>query len=502
MTGAPPPHLLRELRDAASRKARRLKPLQVGEIFLYQPRDPALPGEPVTVVRAPRLDVQNPSVRIRFQDGSEQTVAPQRLKALPPGPKHTVARPLPPEQDPPLVQDARARPAWKRILALLDQLHGADSSGQPREALDDAVRHRSAQLAGMISPRGASREEKAALAAQLRTYAELDAARRRAAVPGRTGKPLLKAEPLPAPTVDAPEWLDQQQRRMLNAVAKSIHLRYFISDRDQRETVRVPRHVRQAIRDAGRSEDRSIEQPDAKAPRGSELHRQAADTYREMVATALDVCQLLAAGKDREARALLEQQQRHRVTYALAQRQIEALRPQLHTGRFFHGDILSVREEHAEYDEDGTFVCYHGMTQYYTRLTVIYDQDGHSLTIANAQELESRTATRAGDDAWRDLCRWMEDMSERREGKRQGRRQDDDGTLIYRDDDGHLRLRESVQQRYPRLVAALEVIRRSLEPAASDVEDAEIPGGEQHPARGYHEYRREKNLPPTLPYGP
>ncbi|SEI67727.1 hypothetical protein SAMN04488058_101316 [Deinococcus reticulitermitis] len=491
MTGAPPPHLLRELRDAASRKARRLKPLQVGETFFYQPRDPALPGEPVTVVRAPRLDVQNPSVRIRFEDGSEQSVPPQRLKVLPPSPKLTVALPPPPEQDPPLVQDARARPAWKRLLALLDQLHDADSSGQPREALDDAVRHRAAQLAGMISPRGASREEKAALAAQLRTYAELDAARRRAAAPGRAGKPPPKAEPLPAPTADTPEWLDQQQRRMLNAVAKSIHLRYFISDRDPRETVHVPRHVRQAIRDAGRSEGGLPEQPAARAPRGSELHRQAADTYREMVATALDVCQLLAVGKDREARALLEEQQRHRVTYALAQRQIEALRPQLHTGRFFHGDILSVREEHAEYDEAGAFVCYHGMTQYYTRLTVIYAEDGHRVTVANAQELESRTATRAGDDAWRDLCRWIEDMSERREGKRQGRRQDDDGTLIYRENEGSLRLRESIQVRYPRLPAALEVIRRSLETSGNDVLDSEIPRDEKHPARGYHEYQHE-----------
>lgn len=491
MSDAPPAHLVRELRDTQARKARRLTPMQPGASFRYLPRDAALPhaGEVVTVVRAPRLDVQNPSVRIRFEDGTEQSVPPQRLRAIT-GPVYRDAPPAP--EDPPLVQDARARPAWKRILSLLDELHEADRTGLPRGALDAAVHHRSAQLAGMISPSTGDVAAKAALAQQLRTYAELDATRRRAAGPGRAGKPLSRPDPLPAPTSDTPEWLDQQQRRMLNAIAKSIHLRYFISDRDRQRGVHVPRHVRQAIREAGRSEDRSIEQPDVKAPRASELHRQAADEYREMVATALEVCQLLAAGKGREANALLDQQQRHRIAYALAQRQIEALRPQMHTGRFFHGDILSVRDEHAEYDEEGTFVRYHGMTQYYTRLTVIYDQDGYRVTVANAQELESRTATRAGEDAWRDLCRWIEDLSERREGKRQGRRQDDDDTLIYRENEGSLRLRESVQARYPRLPAALEVIRRSLEPAANDVLDSEVPGTERHPERGYHAYEREQ----------
>lgn len=490
MSSAPPPAVLHELQASSNRKARRLKPMQPGKTFLYQPRDPGLPhfGETVTVVRAPRLDVQNPSVRIRFEDGTEESVPPQRLRAVT-GSVYRDTSPAP--EDPPLVQDARARPTWKRILNLLDELHEADQTGLPREQLDADVRHRTAQLAGMVSPSTSSSAEKAELTQQLRTYAELDAARRRASGPGRNGRPLPRPEPLPAPTTDAPEWLDQQQRKMVNAIARSIHLRYFISDRDRQRTVHVPAHVRRAIREAGRSEDRSIEQPDAKAPRASELHRMAADEYQAMVGTALEVCQLLAVGKVREANALFDQQQRHRIAYALAQRQIEALRPQMHTGRFFHGDILSVRDEHAEYDEEGTFVRYHGMTQYYTRLTVIYGPDGYSVTVANAQELESRTATRAGDEAWRDLCRWIEDMSERREGRRQGRRQEDSETLIYRENEGSLRLRESIQAQYPRLTAALEVIRRSLEPAANDVLDSEVPGTERHPERGYHAYHPE-----------
>lgn len=492
VSSPPPAAIVRELKAMQARKARRLTPMQPGEAFLYQPSKAGVPhaGETVTVVRAPRLDVQNASVRVRFEDGTEATVPPQRLKRLPPGEKYTVPLPPPPDQDPPLVQDARARPAWKRLLGLIQQLEDAERTGQPREPLEEAVRHRAAQLAGMISPRGTPADERSLLATQLRVYAGLDAARSRAAKPGRNGRPLPPERPLPAPTQDAPEWLDQQQRKMLNAIARSIHLRYFISDRDTHRTVRVPAHVRRAIREAGRSEDRSIEQPQAKPPRASEVHRAAADGYREMVGAALEVCQLLAAGKDREARALLDRQQAHRVTYALAQRQAEALRPAHHTGRYFHGDILSVRDEHAEYDEEGTFVRYHGMTQYYTRLTVIYDADGYSVTVANAHELESRTATHAGEAAWRDLCRWIEDTSDRREGKRQGRRQDDDAHLVYRDNDGHLRLRESIQQLYPRLPAALEVIRRALEPALSDVDMNDIPGDEKHPERGYHPYER------------
>lgn len=490
MTPPPTPAQLLELQAGRARRERRLSPMQPGAQFQYAPRDAACPhaGETVTVVRAPRLDVQNPTVRIRYPDGTEESVPPQRLRKLT-GP---VFRDTPPAgEDPQVVQDARARPGWKRLLGLIDQLEDADRTGQPREPLDEAIRHRTQQMAGTLSPRGTDADERAATAAQLRTYAELDAIRRRAQQPGRGGRPTPSADVLPAPTQDTPQWLDQQTRRMINAVAKSIHLRYFISDRDRQRTVNVPKHVRRAIREAGRSEDRSIEQPAAKAPRASELHREAADEYRAMVADALDICQLLAVGKEREARVLIDRQQAHRIKYALAQRQIEALRPALHTGRFFHGDILSVRDEHAEFDEEGAFIRYHGMTQYYTRLTVIYAEDGYSVTVANAHELESRTATRAGDQAWRDLTRWIEDTSERREGKRQGRRQDDDDTLIYRDNEGTLRLRESIQDRYPRLVDALEVIRRSLEPAASDVLPSEIPGDEQHPERGYHEYERQ-----------
>lgn len=480
MSDAPTREQMRELKASAARQARRLHPMQVGAQLQYWPLREATAhhGETVTVLRAPRPDVNVPTARVQFDDSTKASVPVHHLRPLPPGPLYRPGQPVP--EDPPAVQDARSRPVWERLLNVIDELADADLTGTPREPLDAAIRHRLAQLAGMVSPTGTPADEKGALAAQLRVYAELDAQRRRAARPGRGGHPIQPALRLREPTdrVDTLEWLDQEQRRMINVIARCIHLRYFISDRAQRHAVKVPVQVRAAVREAGRAEDRSIEQPSSTQPRASELHLLAADSYRAMVADALEVCQYLAVGKIREAQVLLQQQQAVRVKYALTTRQLEALRPLANTGRFFHGDILSVRDERPE--DQST----EGMTQYYTRLTIVYAQDGYTLTVANAAELEAQTATAAGQDAWKDLCLWITDISERRDGKKQGRRQEDAGELIYRDNAGSLRLREAISGQYPRLVAALEVVRRSLEAEGSDVLGSEIP--DSHPVRGFH----------------
>ncbi len=137
--------------------------------------------------------------------------------------------------------------------------------------------------------------------------------------------------------------------------------------------------------------------------------------------------------------------------YVQANTELDRARRKHHTGRYFHGDVLSVREEH----EDG------GMTQYYARLTIVFDKDGHSLVVANAAELESLTGTRAGLQAWTSLCRWIEDHSDRAGGRKQGRRQDDDEHLIYRESDDRLKLRDGLTA-YPNLLRAFECIRRAL----------------------------------------
>lgn len=489
-----------------SRRGRLFRQFTVGAEFRFQPAKGlhARTGETVVIVRPPRNDVAHPSIRVQFADGTQESVAPGQLHSLKPvqgTPFHD--RPAP-EPDPPIVEDARKRPTWERILNAVDaavaaevqarlgedqnipddlaELNGTEAPppGSPHELLAVEVRTRIAQLVGMIARPGASPAERQALAEQLREYAERDAQARR---PGRAGRPLLRhVAPKTSSTLPlTPEQLDQQARRMHNVIARCIHLRYFLSDALPRERgPRVSRAVRQAIRDAGQAEDRSIEQPAPRAPRASELHREAADAYQGMVGSALEVCALLLAGKETDAHALLERHRAQRHDYVRAEREKAALRPQMHTGRYFHGDILSVRDEHL--DEEAAI--YEGMTQYYTRLTIVYGEDGHSVVVANAAELEASAGVHVGEPGWRDLCRWIQDASERHLGKKQGRRQDDDHHLIYRDQDGSLVLRDSVRQQYPALSSALECVRLSLPAEFNDVDDAELPP--ELPGRGFH----------------
>ena len=126
------------------------------------------------------------------------------------------------------------------------------------------------------------------------------------------------------------------------------------------------------------------------------------------------------------------------------------------------------------------------MIQHYTRLTIVYAADGHTVTVANAAELESLTGLKVGAGGWAALCRWIEDQSERMDGRKQGRRQDDDEHLIYRDDRGTLCLRTGVSDG---LVLALECVAQSL--VRSDVLPEEI--GPGHPAAGVHGYDQKKS---------
>ncbi|BDP44861.1 hypothetical protein DAETH_48300 (plasmid) [Deinococcus aetherius] len=496
-----PPYLARQQDADRNRRARQFRQFEVGAEFRFQPRKGRheRTGQLVTVVRPPRNDVRHPSLRVRFPDGHEEAVAPGQLQPVEkPAPFRD--RPVPPE-DPPAVVDARSRPAWTNLLGLLDELHALDQDLaargmlppedlehplRGREPLDAAVRHRLALLAGMTLPQGSSAEEKRALAEELRRHAELDAMSRRALLPGRSHVPgaarLVPPPARPKTATRTPltsEQLDQQTRRMHNVIARCIHRRYFVDDAVRVDGPKIGRHVRRAIRDAGRAEDVAIEQPARRDPRPSELHREASDAYRSMVTSALEVSALLMRGRLDEAHAVLERHREHRHEYRQASREVEALRPQFHTGRYFRGDILSVRDEH--YDEQQG---YQGMTQHYTRLTIVYGEDGHSVIVANAAELEAATGLRVGPLGWRDLCRWIEDTSDRHDGKKPGRRAHDDEHPIYREQEGSLVLRVSVQQQYPYLTDALECIRLALPAEFNDVLDEEIP--EWRPARGFH----------------
>lgn len=451
-------------------------------------------GRPVEVLRAPRDDVKSPTVRIRV-NGEERTVPVRHLTRRPPGADT-------------YLEEARGRPVWRRLVNLSEvALRAEQKLHWERELLTDEgvtlleravtaaqqdVEHRARQLAGTVAPRGAPAHLRTNITTVLIDAARSEASRRdlRARMPDRPAPTALHA---PVPQEDAARaQLDQAQRAMINRVALSLHRRYFLSDKElysltdaEREQGRIHGVLRQIIalgeRETGLPHTSSAPGPRKGNALYGELHEHLVAANR----AALEACTALLAGQQDDALTLALQVREHRLQYLAAEKATQQRRVKHGTGRYFHGDILSVREEHVHLDEDGNFDGYDGMTQYYARVIVLYGPDGHSVQIANSDELEAVTATRAGPQAWASLARWITDMSDRAGGRKQGRRHDDDEHLIYRDNDGHLRLRDTLKA-YPDLVAALDVIRRALhiDLAGQDIERSEL--GEA-PAPGYHQ---------------
>ncbi|MDL2342582.1 hypothetical protein QOL99_00265 [Deinococcus sp. MIMF12] len=460
----------------AARKPRKALPsgllsLKLGDPVYYRPTRPhPRAGSRAVIVRGPRSGVQAPSVRLRFPDGAEQTVPVRHVGRTPAQP-----------ETPPYLADARSRPVWKRIIKMLAS--AAQEEGQPgAEPLRWDAEERMRQLAGMIAPGGSEKAIKADIARVLLEAAGAEAVAAAARQAGRGGRGPVTATHLPVPTQEAEVGrLTQEQRAMINNIARCIHRRYFLSDKEvrdlsegEREQAKIHGVLRQII-GVGESELGPMAVKSGGSGKGHRLHGELADALTRSYALAQEACQMLIAGRDDHALTLALQVQEQRLQYVTVGRELERARVKHFTGRYFHGDVLSVRVV----DEDG------GMTQYYTRLTIVYGEDGHSLVVANAAELEALTGTRVGPGGWADLCRWAEDLSDRAGGKKQGRRQDDDEHLIYRDHDGHLELRESVS-RFPGLVRALECVRRALlvEHPLKDIPAGEIPPN--HPQPGYH----------------
>lgn len=465
----------RTLREASEADARReqqprrayhapsLLSLQLGDTVWYTPKhmDAAYAGQQATVRRGPRKDVLNASVRVEFSDGQQRTL---RL--------NLVSRAAPRTDAAPLIDEARRLPSWKRLLALLDH---------PEEEARQQAEDRARQIAGMVTTR-AQRKFTGDLAARLLDAARADVAAAASKQGGRGGRGPVTPTHLPVPTDDLANLrLDQEQRAMVNNIAKCIHRRYFLSDAEIRDLTEQEREqervqglmgvfIRRAQGDAG-----LVPVKDSGKGKGSALHAQLHDSLAEAYPLALEACQMLVAGKQEHALTLALDVRQRLLAHVAANTELDRARRKHHTGRYFHGDVLSVREEH----EDGS------MTQSYARLTIVYGEDGHSLVVANAAELESLTGTRAGIQAWTSLCRWIEDMSDRAGGHKQGRRQDDDEHLLYRDDRDTLVLRDSVE-RYPSILRAFECIRRALmmPERTKDILRSEIP--DTHPAPGHH----------------
>ena len=338
------------------------------------------------MIRPARKDAQNPTVRLEFSDGMQRSVQARLVR-----------RAAPPGVEPAYLQEARKLPSWPRLGLVTDVRHPAVTE-RPDATTDQAAQHRARQMAGML--RASIPEDQRSTAAQvLLDAARMDAQAQEAREAQRSGRGPVRHEP-PAPastTVDTAR-LDQEQRAMINLIARSIHRRYFLSDRQiearlteqEREQAKIHGVLRQII-GLGQREVGSADVKDHRAGKGNELHGLLQDSLTAAYQKALEACQQLHAGNVQNAVTLAAQVEEHRATYLVADAELERHRRKLHTGRYFHGDILSVRVEHVEHDDEGNFQAYLGMTQYYARVVFIYAEDGITLTVANAAELEALT---------------------------------------------------------------------------------------------------------------
>ncbi|MVN86893.1 hypothetical protein GO986_08960 [Deinococcus sp. HMF7620] len=471
--------------------------LKPGDRVYYMPKRMDVPhaGEQVTVARGPRRDVRNATVRLRFPTDEQRTV-----------PLSQVSLTAPSDDVAPFVQEARRMPGWKRLLEVVGLAQAAHAAAAA-EVLKDGeetdvpelgpflqqAEERARQMAGTVAARAQRKALAKDLAVALLRAAQEDATAAAAKRGGRGGKGAVPAPShLPVPTEEAARaQMTQEHRAMINRIALSIHRRWFLSDaellavsEEEREERRIQGTLRQIIA-LGERETGSPHTQSAEGPRkGNALHGDRYDHLLRATQLGSELATAVLAGHTDQALTLALMVREHRLQYLVATKAMNRTRIKHGSGRYFHGDVLSVREEHAVHDADGVFIRYDGMTQYYVRLIVLYGPDGHTLEVANHEELEAVTGTAAGLRAWGSLCRWMVDLSERADGRQPGRRQDDDEALIYRDHDGHLEARASLKG-YPDLLLAFEVLRRALEVElpAQDITSPEL--GEA-PLPGFH----------------
>lgn len=469
-----------------SRQKRKITPFNIlaltpGDAVFFVPPRTTHPryGQRATVVRAARQDVQSPSVRLQFSDGKQQTVKADQVRRV-----------APPAVDPAYLQEARRLPSWSRLVAQVREAQQQEPDSPQAAAHAQAAEQRARQMAGML--RAIIPAEVQPQAPQLLlNAARVEAEQQQQRQAQRSGRgPVRHQLPAPVTTLVDSAQLDQEARALINLIAKSIHRRYFLSDKqieqrrsdEDREKARIHGVLRQII-SLGQQEVGAADIKDHSSGKGSELHGQLQDHLTAAYQKGLEVCQMLSAGRVEAAQVLAAQVQGHRAAYLVANAELEKHRRKHHTGRYFHGDILSVRVEHVLTGENGEFLGYEGMTQYYARVVFIWDEDGVTLTVANAAELEAVTGVHIGAAGWAALCRWVQDMSERAGGRKQGRRQDDDDHLIYRDDRGYLVARKGTPQE---LVLALDCIRRALVVgmAGQGIWGSELPEGA--PGEGRH----------------
>lgn len=96
-----------------------------------------------------------------------------------------------------------------------------------------------------------------------------------------------------------------------------------------------------------------------------ELHGQTHDALTGELPVALEASQWLLAGRPDHVLSLVRQVQRFQLQYMAARQQFDRCAVTHATGLYFHGDVLSVRTEHVELDENGDVRASAGMTQSY-----------------------------------------------------------------------------------------------------------------------------------------
>lgn len=261
--------------------------------------------------------------------------------------------------------------------------------------------------------------------------------------------------------------LSQLERREINLVAQAIHRRQIVPEaprtaaeseaetKERQARMKSHRLIHAAARQAGGA----LNPPSTPAgPPVSLSAAQLEEHGRASYADALEACRLLLAGHETQARLIAGRALAHRRAWDYAGKAHARENAAGHTGRYFRGELFSVRD-YGEEDEGGGERAF---TQYYFRLILVWAADGHTLEVANAPELEAAAGLDVGAPAWRDLCRWIDEHSSPEGRARKGRPVADDMHLIFMDDGGHLRPRKFVQDRYPQLLAALSCLRRAM----------------------------------------
>jgi len=280
--------------------------------------------------------------------------------------------------------------------------------------------------------------------------------------PGRVGVP-IEYPPTPQPPVTRTrlDRITHEARAEINLLAQSIHRRHFIPDLP---VLRVGAQPAQ--------------------PKWDERATLYRESYHGAYSDALEACRQLNAGNVDTASWYAEQALAHRANLKRATKALEAGSLAQNTGRFFHGELLSVRQ-YVRCDDPKLNPAF---TQWYVRLVFTWSEDGVTLLVANGAQLEGETGVEVGPDGWADLCGWVQAMTDIKDGKRQGRRVSDDRELIYahREDRDAYELRRSIHRESPHLLRAMECLRRALHQDV-DLQPGELP--DNRPQPGYHEAR-------------